>query len=139
MSGFATHAVVSQTSVVRVDADVPPEIAALLGSITRSLSGRGSPRTLLERATIALLDYIEGSTDGFRILVRDSPVTQTTGSFASLISDIARQVDDVFPAGTDISLKPLGIRDASGVSPRRMTGGRRSCGSGPPAGVLTCR
>lgn len=25
--------------------------------------------------------------------------------------DIARQVDDVFPAGTDISLKPLGIRD----------------------------
>ena len=25
--------------------------------------------------------------------------------------DIARQVDDAFPAGTDISLKPLGIRD----------------------------
>ncbi|MBB2900266.1 AcrR family transcriptional regulator [Kineococcus radiotolerans] len=72
---------------------VDREIAALLGSITRSLSGRGSPRTLLERATIALLDYIEGSTDGFRILVRDSPVTQTTGTFASLLSDIARQVE----------------------------------------------
>jgi AcrR family transcriptional regulator len=72
---------------------VDREIAALLGAITRSLSGRGSPRTLLERATIALLDYIEGSTDGFRILVRDSPVTQATGSFASLISDIARQVE----------------------------------------------
>ncbi len=72
---------------------VDREIAALLGAITRALSGRGSPRTLLERATIALLDYIEFSTEGFRILVRDSPVAQTTGTFASLISDIARQVE----------------------------------------------
>ncbi|MGI4894923.1 MAG: TetR family transcriptional regulator [Janthinobacterium lividum] len=72
---------------------VDREIASLLGAITHSLSGRGSPRTLLERATIALLDYIEGSTDGFRILVRDSPVAQSTGSFASLISDIAGQVE----------------------------------------------
>ncbi|WP_179756908.1 TetR/AcrR family transcriptional regulator [Kineococcus aurantiacus] len=72
---------------------VDREIAALLGAITRSLSGRGAPRTLLERATIALLDYIEGSTDGFRILVRDSPAHQATGTFASLISDIARQVE----------------------------------------------
>ena len=29
---------------------------------------------LLEQAALALLDYIEESTDGFRILVRDSPV-----------------------------------------------------------------
>ncbi|PRY15273.1 TetR family transcriptional regulator [Kineococcus rhizosphaerae] len=72
---------------------VDREIAALLGAITRALSGRGSPRTLLERATIALLDYIEGSTEGFRILVRDSPAHQATGTFASLISDIARQVE----------------------------------------------
>ncbi|MEW9266879.1 TetR/AcrR family transcriptional regulator [Kineococcus endophyticus] len=72
---------------------VDREIAALLGAITRALSGRGSPRTLLERATIALLDYIEFSTEGFRILVRDSPATQPTGTFASLISDIARQVE----------------------------------------------
>ncbi|MEZ0164572.1 TetR family transcriptional regulator [Kineococcus sp. LSe6-4] len=75
---------------------VDREIAALLGAITRALSGRGSPRTLLERATTALLDYIESSTEGFRILVRDSPVAPvapTTGTFASLISDIARQVE----------------------------------------------
>ena len=31
VSAFASHAVVSRTSVVRVDADVPPEVAALLG------------------------------------------------------------------------------------------------------------
>ncbi|NIZ92168.1 TetR/AcrR family transcriptional regulator [Kineosporiaceae bacterium B12] len=72
---------------------VDREIASLLSSIARSLSGRGSPRTLLERSTIALLDYIEGSTDGFRILVRDSPVAQATGNFASLISDVAGQVE----------------------------------------------
>ena len=72
---------------------VDREISALLGAITTALSGRGSPRTLLERAVTALLDYIDASTDGFRILVRDSPVARTTGSFASLISDIARQVE----------------------------------------------
>jgi hypothetical protein len=48
---------------------------------------------LLEQAALALLDYIEGSTDGFRILVRDSPVAQSTGTFASLISDVASQVE----------------------------------------------
>jgi len=40
-----------------------------------------------------LLGYIENSTDGFRILVRDSPVAQSTGTFASLISDVASQVE----------------------------------------------
>ena len=34
----------------------------------------GHPRELLEQAALALLDYIESYTDGFRILVRDSPV-----------------------------------------------------------------
>ncbi|NAZ87256.1 TetR family transcriptional regulator [Kineococcus sp. T90] len=72
---------------------VDREIASLLSAITRALSGRGSPRTLLERSTTALLDYIEGSTDGFRILVRDSPAAAAGGTFASLISDIARQVE----------------------------------------------
>ncbi|MET0828216.1 MAG: alcohol dehydrogenase catalytic domain-containing protein [Microbacterium sp.] len=40
VSGFATHAVVSSTSVVRVDADVPPEVAALLGCAV--LTGGGA-------------------------------------------------------------------------------------------------
>ena len=40
-----------------------------------------------------MLDYIETSTDGFRILVRDSPVSQTTGNFASLLRDVASQVE----------------------------------------------
>ena len=62
--------------------------------VTGALTG-GHPRELLEQAAFALLDYIEQYTDGFRILVRDSPVAQSTGTFASLISDIATQVEDI--------------------------------------------
>lgn len=40
VSGFATHAVVNQKSVVRVDDDVPPEIAAVLGCAV--LTGGGA-------------------------------------------------------------------------------------------------
>ena len=48
---------------------------------------------LVEQAALALLGYIEESADGFRILVRDSPVAQASGSFSSLISDVATQVE----------------------------------------------
>ncbi len=72
---------------------VDREIQALLSAITASLSTDAHPRELLENAALALLGYIETSTDGFRILVRDSPIPQTTGTFASLISDVASHVE----------------------------------------------
>jgi AcrR family transcriptional regulator len=74
---------------------VDREIRQLLDSITGALTGRSHPRVLLERAALALLDYIESSSDGFRILVRDSPLTQPTGTFGSLISDVASQVEHI--------------------------------------------
>lgn len=74
---------------------VDREIRTLLEAITDSLTGDAHPRILLEHAATALLDYIENSTDGFRILVRDSPVAQSTGTFASLLSDVASQVEHV--------------------------------------------
>ncbi|ABY24711.1 transcriptional regulator, TetR family [Renibacterium salmoninarum ATCC 33209] len=52
---------------------VEQESKVLLSSITSSLSEEASPRVLLERAALAVLDYIEDHTDGFRILVRDAP------------------------------------------------------------------
>jgi AcrR family transcriptional regulator len=73
---------------------VDREMRRLLDMVTGALTG-GHPRELLEQAAFALLDYIEQYTDGFRILVRDSPVAQSTGTFASLISDIATQVEDI--------------------------------------------
>jgi len=73
---------------------VDREMARLLERITASLIGN-HPRELLEQAAGALLQYIESQSDGFRILVRDSPVTSTTGTFASLLSDIAGQVEHI--------------------------------------------
>ncbi|WP_129668463.1 TetR/AcrR family transcriptional regulator [Phytoactinopolyspora endophytica] len=77
---------------------VDREMEGLLNSITTALNSDSHPRVLLERAALALLDYIETSTDGFRILVRDSPVAQSTGGFASLISDAASQVEYLLAA-----------------------------------------
>ncbi|MCE0485656.1 TetR/AcrR family transcriptional regulator [Ornithinimicrobium sediminis] len=77
---------------------VDREIQALLSAVTTALTGDGHSRALLERAALALLDYIETSTDGFRILVRDSPPGQSTGTFASLISDVATQVEHILAA-----------------------------------------
>ncbi|WP_336321448.1 TetR/AcrR family transcriptional regulator [Streptomyces lavendofoliae] len=90
---------------------VDREMRQLLDMVTGALTA-GHPRELLEQAAFALLDYIETYRDGFRILVRDSPVAQSTGTFASLISDIATQVEDIlgleFKArGFDPKLAPL--------------------------------
>jgi AcrR family transcriptional regulator len=77
---------------------VDREIQALLAQITGALGQAAHPRALLEHAALALLAYIDESPDGFRILVRDSPVTQSTGTFASLINDVASQVEHILVA-----------------------------------------
>jgi AcrR family transcriptional regulator len=71
---------------------VDREMNQLLTMISSALQGT-HPRQLLEQAGMALFDYIESQPDGFQILVRDSPVSQQTGSFASLIVDVAGQVE----------------------------------------------
>jgi AcrR family transcriptional regulator len=73
---------------------VDRETQLLQDRLTAALAD-GHGRELLEKAALALLEYIETSTDGFRILVRDSPVAQSTGTFASLISDMAGQVEHI--------------------------------------------
>jgi len=76
---------------------VDREVRRLLDRITASLDG-DEPRLLLEQAAAALLDYVDKETDGFRILVRDSPVASSTGTFASMLSDVASQVEHVLGA-----------------------------------------
>ena len=71
---------------------VDREMQSLLDRVTGTLTA-GHPRELLEQAALALLTYVEDETDGFRILVRDSPVATTTGTFSSLLNDIASQVE----------------------------------------------
>ena len=80
---------------------VDREMRYLLTLMTSALAEDAHPRLLLERAAVALLDYVEGSTDGFRILVRASPVAASTGTFSSLLNDIASQVEDIL--GTQFS------------------------------------
>ena len=69
---------------------VDREMQTLVKQLTEALDGT-HPRLLLEQAAMALFDFIEGDTDGFRVLVRDSPVP--TGSFASLIVEVADHVE----------------------------------------------
>ena len=69
------------------------------GACSTSFTGALSadrPRELLEQATLALLSYVEDCSDGFRILVRESPVGQeASGGFGTIISDVAQQVEHI--------------------------------------------
>jgi AcrR family transcriptional regulator len=70
------------------------EMQRLADRVAGALSA-GHPRELLEQAAVAMLDYIETESDGFAILVRDSPVGGSGGTFATLINDIASQVEHI--------------------------------------------
>jgi AcrR family transcriptional regulator len=73
---------------------VDREVRQLLTMIQTALTA-GEPRELLEQAACALLDYVEQSSDGFRILVRDSPIGSASGSFVSIIGDVATRVEHI--------------------------------------------
>ena len=90
---------------------VDREVQRLLDHITAALVGT-TPKELLEQAAAAFLSYIESEPDGFTILVRDSPVASSTGTLASVISDIATQVEYILVGefkqrGFDVKLAPL--------------------------------
>ncbi len=73
---------------------VDREVRALLNRIGTALTA-GHPHELLEQAALALLDYIEQETDGFRVLVRESPVMSASGSFSSVLNDVAHRVEHI--------------------------------------------
>lgn len=86
---------------------VDREMSYLLLSITDALGPVDDsdvhPRLLLERAGLALFQYIDRYPDGFRILVRDTPISRDSdkgamsgrGTFAGLLVDVAARVDDL--------------------------------------------
>ncbi len=74
---------------------VDREMRALLELISTTLE-TGQPRVRAERAALAFLTYIETRSDGFRLLVRNSPVGGQSGSFATLLSEVASQVEHIF-------------------------------------------
>lgn len=90
---------------------VDREVQRLLERIAEALEGK-HPKAMLEQAALAFLTYIEEEPDGFRILLRHSPVASSSGTLASVISDIATQVEyilvDQFKnRGFDTKLAPL--------------------------------
>src|SRR5690606_33859818 len=58
----------------------------------------GHPREMLEQAALALLDYIEEETSGFRVLVREAPVMSGSGNFSSVLNDVAHRVEHILGA-----------------------------------------
>jgi AcrR family transcriptional regulator len=76
---------------------VDREVRSLLDRIAAALTA-GHPHELLEQAALALLDYIEQETDGFRVLVRESPLMSASGNFSSVLNDVAHQVEHILGA-----------------------------------------
>lgn len=99
---------------------VDREMAELLARLTSSLAD-GDAHDLVEQAALALLSYIEEQTDGFRILVRESPVTAAPdgavgvgarAGFSSLLNDVASQVEHILArefarTGMAVDLAPM--------------------------------
>jgi AcrR family transcriptional regulator len=90
---------------------VDREVGRLLTMATSVLSGEHT-REKFEGAAIALLRYIEDNADGFRILVRDSNPGSGGGTYGTLLSDIAGQVEYIMAdflksRGRDPKLAPM--------------------------------
>jgi AcrR family transcriptional regulator len=90
---------------------VDREVERFIAMATRLLEGDDTMEKF-EAAAVGLLRYIQDNSDGFRILVRDSNPSSGSGTFASLISDIASQVeyklDDMLKErGYDPKLAPM--------------------------------
>ena len=75
---------------------VDREMRALTTTLTEALDNPDiHPRRIVERTALALLTYIEENAEGFQVLVRDSPSTDPSGSFNSLLGDISLRVEDI--------------------------------------------
>jgi AcrR family transcriptional regulator len=93
---------------------VDREMSALLDGITSSLTRTTNNRSRLriERVALALLTYIEERTDGFRILIRDSPAAVTSGTYSTLLNEAVNQVSSILAGdfsrrGLDPETAPL--------------------------------
>ncbi|MFV2174440.1 TetR/AcrR family transcriptional regulator [Actinomadura sp. LOL_016] len=99
---------------------VDREFEGLLRLVTEALTSARHYRGKLEKAALGLLEYIEENPDGFRILVRDSHGGTGTGSYASLLSEIAGEVEYILARefdrhGYDDKFAPLYAQSLVGM------------------------
>ncbi|MDU0348257.1 TetR/AcrR family transcriptional regulator [Actinomyces sp. MRS3W] len=69
---------------------VDRELTAISTTITEALKSSSSASVIVERAALALLTYIEESSDGFRILSATN--THSSDTYSTLLADVAIQV-----------------------------------------------
>ncbi len=98
---------------------VDREVRRLVELITSALQA-DHPRILAEQAALAFLTYIEEEPDGFKILVRDSPIASSGGTLASVIGDIAAEVEHILVSefkkrGFDTKVAPIYSRALVGM------------------------
>ena len=75
---------------------VDREMRALNDTLVAALSAQDvHPRQIVERTALALLTYIEENAEGFQVLVRDSPSTDPSSSFSSLLGDVSMRVGEI--------------------------------------------
>lgn len=75
---------------------VDREMRAMTETLLTALSDQNAhPRQIVERTALALLTYIEENSEGFQVLVRDSPMADNSSSFSSLWGDISLRVEDI--------------------------------------------
>src|SRR6476646_7747549 len=80
-------------------------------SLTRMTNNRS--RLRIERVALALLTYVDERTDGFRILIRDSPAAITSGgTYSTLLNEAVNQVSSILAGdfsrrGLDPDMAPL--------------------------------
>ena len=91
---------------------VDREVSQLLSMTTGLLLEADNTREKFLAAMVALLRYIDENADGFRILVRDSNPGSGTGTYGTMLSDIAGQVeyilaDFLLSRGQDPKLAPM--------------------------------
>jgi AcrR family transcriptional regulator len=91
---------------------VDREVSQLLSMTTGLLLEGDNTREKFLAAMVALLRYIDENADGFRILVRDSNPGSGTGTYGTMLSDIAGQVeyilgDFLLSRGQDPKLAPM--------------------------------
>ena len=90
---------------------VDREVERLLTMVTTLLEGEHNEQKF-EAAAVALLRYIDENSDGFRILVRDSNPGSVSGTYGTMLSDIAMQVEYIMAdflrsRGRDPKLAPM--------------------------------
>lgn len=71
---------------------VDREVQRFVSTISQSLVSADHPRAIVENTALALLNYINEHTDGFRVLVRDAP-SEPNNSYSSIIGDVASRVE----------------------------------------------